>query len=953
MKKYNILTSFLCLLLVYGCNDTAFDEYNKTKVEENIPASVVLDFSALGNQIQTRATSDEATENAVNNLYVFIFNSNGSKSTGKYFDKSELTGTNLYIDTYSGSAKQVFAVANFELNGMMSLSKEDLDNITNKEGLMKLNAKLLQTITSRGSSFLMTGCIESNGQPANIDIVPGNNPISLGKVKLRRVDAKVQFNIQAINGAEFTLKEWKVEQLPVNVALFNQSENHFDGSDNFSTDWKKPEGEGANLGKTFSFYLLEHLRSPKAKIESADPWSAYALREKSPFNWKREGNSLPSGVTDADRFVFADDRSTYVVFNGRIKYTKGTEPVEGDVTYTIHLGYFDPVDGTKANDYNIRRNTFYTYNVKIASADRVLVEVETDEETHPGADGNLVVGGKSLRFDAHYETTMVEFNKDGIDENLTWYVKTPFDEGFASLKRKDYNWILFRLNTRTNNEYRTDYVSFSGVSNLYTGSLDAESYLTSPDKLIDVNQLVAILKSAQRSDQTFFDSKGNVRFTAFVQEYYYDNTPGKKGTFEPTLWKRFVNAPERVMNILSEKKYSPDTTSMRTKVIYSIRQASIQTMYNKDERQTGLIRAWGTEMIQDSVCYPFAQKEYDPSIGSSLSDGRSNTISLWDIGARWDNFMDRSTNTLRVDYHDVRYICMKKNRDLNGNNIIDKNEIRWYLAAINQLTDLWIGEKSFDVDARLYNEDFEIPGLLFGRKWGEMWFGSSTIQPLGTRPGKQDPVVLWSSEGSSIGPMSGIPWSEQKLYYRCIRNLGIEEDSDLQPQDFVYYNPDEKTMSLLYLDKNSIRDFFTDAELSLHHEREPENLPYRAFEVAEQPSTNNYFLGFPQYTMSWFDVRDAVNSLKSPCDKYSSTKGWRVPNQRELALMQSRIGDDGRWNAKNHMSRTRFSKDKLDSSRCGFSVLRYKPFLGDYSYNLFLINNSKELGGVRCVRDIK
>ncbi|MGL4332075.1 MAG: fimbrial protein, partial [Bacteroidales bacterium] len=373
MKKYSILTSFMCLLFAYACNDTTFDEYTKTRVEENVPASVVLDFSALENQVQTRATSDEASENAVHNLYVFVFNSNSTKASGQYFGRSELSGTTFSIDTYSGSGKQIFAVANFELNGMMSLTKTDLDNIASKEELMNLNAHLLQKITSRGSSFLMTGCIESNGQPKNIDIAPGNNPTSLGKINLRRVDAKVQFNIQAVNGAEFTLKEWKVEQLPLNVALFNQTENRFEGNDNFSTEWKKPEGEGVTLGKTFSFYVLEHLRGTKTKIESADPWTAYALREKNPFNWLREGNTLPAGVTTNDKYVFAHDRATYVVLTGHIKYMKGTEPVEGDVTYTIHLGYFDPVEGNKANDYKVKRNSFYTYNIKIASAERVLV----------------------------------------------------------------------------------------------------------------------------------------------------------------------------------------------------------------------------------------------------------------------------------------------------------------------------------------------------------------------------------------------------------------------------------------------------------------------------------------------------------------------------------------------------------------------------------------------------
>lgn len=690
MKNLIILTSFIFLFLTYSCVDTTFDDYHKTKVEENIPASVMIDYSALSNKIQTRATSDEATEKEVHNLYLLVFNRDGSKVTGQYYSKEQLSGTQLTIDTYSGPEKRIYAVANFAINDMMSLSLADLEKVQTVDELMGLNAHLMQKIVARGSSFLMSGCLEKDGQPASVDILPGNNPNSLGSVKLRKADAKIQFNIEAINGAEFILKEWKVEELPLNVSLYPRPENQFDGKDNFSTEWKKPEGEGSMLGKTFSFYVLEHLRNAKADIMSNDVWESYALREKSPYNWTREGHTLPAGVTSSDDFVFAHDRATYVVFKGHIKYMKGTEPVEGDVTYTVHLGYFDPFNGNIANDYNVRRNTFYTYNVKIASADRVLVEVETGEESHPGADGSLVVGGKTYRFDAHYETTMIEFNKDHIDDNLTWYVKTPFDDGEASEMRKDFDWILFCLNPKGNDGYQTDYVAFPGLSKLYDGPLDAASYLNAANRLIDVKQLVGILKSASKSDLNFYDTNGNVRFTAFIQEYYYDKTPGTNIPFESALWKKFVNAPERVMNILSENKYSPDGNSMRTKVFYSFRQASIQTMYNTDPALTELVTAWGTEMIQDNTQMNFYPNGDMQAVNDNWSspysskNGRQNTIELWkgDIFKSWSAYVNSANAAMNDAYKIAKYACMQRNRDLNGNNIIDKDEVRWYLAAL-------------------------------------------------------------------------------------------------------------------------------------------------------------------------------------------------------------------------------------------------------------------------------
>ena len=61
------------------------------------------------------------------------------------------------------------------------------------------------------------------------------------------------------------------------------------------------------------------------------------------------------------------------------------------------------------------------------------------------------------------------------------------------------------------------------------------------------------------------------------------------------LWKKFVNQQARVMNILSNLAYSPDRQSTKTNAIYSIRQSSIQTMYNIMDEEN--FTAWGTEMI--------------------------------------------------------------------------------------------------------------------------------------------------------------------------------------------------------------------------------------------------------------------------------------------------------------------------------------------------------------------
>ncbi|WP_417008096.1 hypothetical protein, partial [Alistipes putredinis] len=88
---------------------------------------------------------------------------------------------------------------------------------------------------------------------------------------------------------------------------------------------------------------------------------------------------------------------------------------------------------------------------------------------------------------------------------------------------------------------------------------------------------------------------------------------------------------------------------------------------------------------------------------------------------------------------------------------------------------------------------------------------------------------------------------------------------------------------------------------------------------------------------NWESLRSAASAGNSPCPA-----GYRIPNQRELALMHSRIGNDGNWTLNNHFSRTRF---QFGSNRPGFSVSQGNSVL-------YLLTGTGNYGGVRCVKDI-
>lgn len=965
MKRIYQLTSLCLLLLAFSCTQ---DEIRSSSPDltEGLPVDVKLNFGVPAATVVTRATSPEEDEYKVNNLYVLIFNSNGSKATGQFFTYRDLqertekpgasqTSGKISIHTTSGSGKKVYGIANITddisrtfTNSIMSLKVSDLDAITSLTELQKLTTELQQSVTARGTNFLMSGTTENE----TVDIPVQSTAIDLSSesIRLQRLDAKVSFRVSAIEGVTFIPREWKVVKASKlsSVILKDTDAEPADGIRGyFESGWNSFEGEGEDFGKIFSFYVLENRKSPRQNIpQEGDAAVRYAYREK------QEKNALPGGedpekpghTENNGDYVYADSNSTYVVMTGNIQYSYGEDQTaSANVVYTIHLGYLN----NNPDDYNTPRNSHYIYNVTVESADKIILEVESGKEEQSGAEGNVTIAEKTYRLDAHYATVVVNFHARQIDNTLTWYVSTPFSEGMPieTSVPADYRWIKFRLNPKNGTGYNQSFATYPGKESLCPESIRYNE-LTTNSGLIDVKQLVRILKenkeqyqtSGNNNSGTLFDGGNKITFTAFIDENYYEKDP-ITGDSPVSLWKKFVNQPERVMNILSNTKYSPDGESVKTVAVASFRQKSIQTMYNV-KADDGLQAAWGTEVVQETEKRPFWKEgvsdRNDTPPYHSIGNGRKNSISLWGTQSSpdWTTYIDPATGNMKSDYNYARYACMQRNRDNNGNGQIDPDEVRWYMASINQLTDLWIGEKSFDSDARLFKgttwvEDYYVSSTVPGRYYQFSWNGPNY---------RDNPTILWSSEGSSVGEMSGAKnYSDNMNFnYRCVRNLGVSsENEDSEPQDFATYS--NGVIDLQYLDSRSIRAYTQTSELPDHHERSADNLPFWKFEVRNDCHGSN---------LNWYDVRDRINANNSPCPE-----GYRVPNQRELSLMLSRIGNDGHWTKGFHFSRTRFSMDPNPQAignpigRPGFSVL-------ENAGKLTLINNATERGGVRCVRDL-
>ena len=142
-------------------------------------ARFLLDFGVKDDiAIQTKSTLDAKAESRVFNLYVFVFNSNGDKVTGEYFDSKNLkasadevrnstdncwyvsnstntTGSVLF-NCSAGEGFTLYVLSNLD-SDMVRLSPDVRDaTVRTEDDLKKFTAYLNQKIVTRNGYFPMS-----------------------------------------------------------------------------------------------------------------------------------------------------------------------------------------------------------------------------------------------------------------------------------------------------------------------------------------------------------------------------------------------------------------------------------------------------------------------------------------------------------------------------------------------------------------------------------------------------------------------------------------------------------------------------------------------------------------------------------------------------------------------------------------------------------------------------
>lgn len=437
-------------------------------------------------------------------------------------------------------------------------------------------------------------------------------------------------------------------------------------------------------------------------------------------------------------------------------------------------------------------------------------------------------------------------------------------------------------------------------------------------------------------------------FTAFVNEYFYYNHPLTDANIS---WDKFTNTIPREMMITMDSKLSADGNSSYSKLYSYISQLSMQTFYDA----TSGLNGFGIETYNETPLYSWSSV-WDNKTGSSPSDGRSNQLSLIGINdysynlPDWETFINDPYNgwttsnmeshklkdeAYRKNYQYAYAACMSRNRDLNNDGEIDKNEVRWYLPALNEYIRMSIGTDAISSAARLYTGDKETMNKnnypVSYIENGSLYYTSSGDMQR----------VYWAVERGSYGNENQDWTSFNPKPIRCIRVLPGQNLTELDLLTSATYDWDAQKRVLKFkgrMDASLYRERVQN-RLMAHTEDDAANRFYNGIYVAQDYIYNVTLGQIIRIGEGYSDANPCANYHES--DDNGAT--WRVPNLVEFSAMNAA----GLLLAKTACG-TQFSNQEV---RLGFIIDE------EGTYIMATGGSSEETLNVtykvRCVRDVE
>lgn len=654
MKKIQLWTLAAALFTgLASCTDDTWE--GARPAGEDGEAEAVLYFrQADMPEIMTRAdnSSDFTLENAV----IFVFDENGSLVKSQY---QALEGNPATVSIYlpTGKDNDVRAVCNLQ-------DPETLQaNVRSLADLNAASVTLTETDQAFRGKYVMYGNktinISNNGSSATADE---------RTITVYRLAAQLNFNIQfdpETDGDRFELTDVKIHNVPTgswivprekatgedaytgntgdwvyNAAPATMQRRFFTDPYRLQTEQGTPSGTNpADWLYTASFSMFENRRG-SLKTVGQEPndysdtyWPGSSgmtddLRETFRQLYKRDlAHTVASDgtVLDAEQVTTDTDLrfryATYLTIEGIYQTTAGAT---WKSTYYIYVGK----DNYK--DFNIQRNTKYTYTITIKTIDRADTRVEADNLS------DMTLSVPDVIFDAHCNS-----QKAVLYADKPWKV-----------------WVV--------NPDQTPWLELSTKA-VYKG-----------------RKLGMTDEQAAQSGCATYQLSGDMGVLQPIyihtDEYLPDvSSPGQNSTTQIRQGQIAYQMEGKGVQYLTIRQYPAQMAILHIKYDVHTMKEVCDTFYIERVLEKKHM-PWGFERYWSFVT--------DDLIASGQWDGLSNTRKLYDVGLNGDKW------DVEAAYPDANGVLptnmalgytIQKNRDRNGNGKIDEDEIMWYLPAVKEL----------------------------------------------------------------------------------------------------------------------------------------------------------------------------------------------------------------------------------------------------------------------------
>ncbi len=971
----------LLVVALAGCTDEI--EYPD---DEGAGRPVTLSVNVRLPEMTPISRSDMAAglDGRVESLWIGVYSASSQQRTGVYSEtRLNASPTHDYPESVKINAETgrsyIVAVANFEgrsaHNGTEVVSLEqalsdadtwekfnNLSTMFDTDG--DINADVPLNVLLMSGHYI--DGTHANGDHTQIEAVtiPATGAL-LGAIHLRRTISQVRFNVtyNADNIEDFEVVGWTVHNVPNQSWLYEHTAGTLNAGDlrTVGTKGSYQHTPTTNVvthnGNTYSFdwWQVENKRTGLEPPESHNKNGDYYSYREEEFKTDAGLNTgkYKSLVGSADA-ADANNNATFVELRVRmtLKVDEKGDKINGarvvDGVYTVHLGYCEGSGKSKAQDFNCRRNSKYTYDVTINNVNDILVEARKEGEPTPGGEGMVSdVTEKYVELDAHYGVYNIYLSDEDLYPTIA---NRSFD---YMIRCYDENNQPVDIDSRepgtvpSENSERRKYLDWVEIRRADNATKLAEYKPRTGPHADSANPTMTIHEfwekvSAGNENKDARTIKAGY-YTVFFNEYVYETaTDGdEEGS---TAWHDYVNKHNRTVWIRVLVDQSTDGESCYYNSKYAFSQRSIQTYYNTNAETEN---ALGVEHVNESYGLNLRSNFRQ---GDNDNNGRYNTAMYvaggssgwnpknWTNGTYlWSSFVNveepqyvNAINTqdvvqpafdknnphalpalIQLKSEHTKYdpdltdnarvieainACMNRNRDLNGDGYIDAGELRWYVPTANQYARIILGRRSLSTPIMDYSRLTRIPYF----EGDKVVLGNNNVAE---NNGLVTSLLIYGSNNKNniVWAMEGLSTSTNRTYVmdpwnvRCVRNLGVDmsgvtSNETVKP---AYVERSKNIIELKYYDQQSIRQEKITHMYPHHIANQDYNRCYKAFEYSDLLTVDLlngykiYGIGDWSYWLTAMNPCQVTDDNSDSLGKYLDGDGWRVPNQKEIAIMTS------------------------------------------------------------------